>query len=97
MWPVSEACTVGLVALNPEVSWEKTDPASSTRSDKKGLNDNNSRLLGIVNKFCIPFGTKNEIVICWGSTVLHCSDPSPNCQNSELSTLSRILNKPGGV
>ena len=37
-----------------------TDPASSTRIDKKGLNDNNSRLLGIVNKFCIPFGTKSK-------------------------------------
>ena len=43
---------------------KKTDPAISTRSDKKGLNDNNSRLLGIINKFCIPFGTKNKIVIC---------------------------------
>ena len=40
----------------------KTDPASSTRSNKKGLNDNNNRLLGIVNKFCIPF----KIVICGG-------------------------------
>ena len=30
----------------------------------KGLNDNDSRLLGIVNNFCIPFGTKNKIVIC---------------------------------
>ena len=44
----------------------KTDPASSTRSNKKGLNDNNNRLLGIVNKFCIPFGTKSKIVICRG-------------------------------
>ena len=34
----------------------KTDPASSTRSNKKGLNDNNNRLLGIVNKLCSPFG-----------------------------------------
>ena len=40
--------------------------ASSTRSNKKGLNDNNNRLLGIVNKFCIPFGTKIKIVICGG-------------------------------
>ena len=45
---------------------KKTDPASSTRSDKKGLNDNNSPLLGTVNKFCISFGTKNKIVICGG-------------------------------
>ena len=60
----------------------KTDPASSTRSNKRGLNDNNNRLLGIVNKFCIPFGTKSKIVICGGGglTVLHCSDPSPNCE-----------------
>ena len=43
----------------------KTDPASSSRSNKKGLNDNNN-LLGIVNKFCIPFGTKSKIVICGG-------------------------------
>ena len=44
----------------------KTDPASSTRSNKKRLNDDNNRLLGIVNKFCIPFGTKIKIVICGG-------------------------------
>ena len=40
---------------------KKTDPASSARSDKKGLRDNKNRLLGIINKFCIPFGTKNKI------------------------------------
>ena len=57
---------VSWFALNPEGSWEKTDPASSTKSNKKGLNDNHSRLLGIVNKFCIPFGTKIKIVICGG-------------------------------
>ena len=45
---------------------KETDPASSTRSDKRGLNDNNSRILGIVNKFCIPFGIKNKILICGG-------------------------------
>ena len=45
---------------------KKTDPASSSRSDKRGLNDKNNRLLGIVNKFCIPFGTKSKIVICGG-------------------------------
>ena len=45
---------------------KKTDPASSARSDKKGLKDHNSRLLGIVNKFCIPFVTKCRILICWG-------------------------------
>ena len=40
---------------------KKTDPASSARSDKKGLKDNNNRLLGIVNKFCIHFGSKIKI------------------------------------
>ena len=44
----------------------KTDPASSTRSNKKGLNDNNNRLLGIVNKFCSPFGTKTKKKTCGG-------------------------------
>ena len=45
---------------------KKTDPASSSRSDKRGLKDNNNRLLGIINKSCIPFGTKSKIVICGG-------------------------------
>ena len=45
---------------------KKTDPASSARSDKKGLKDNNNRKLGVVNKFCIPFGTKSKISICGG-------------------------------
>ena len=44
----------------------KTDPASSTGNNRKRLNDNYSRLLGIVNKFCIPFGAKIKIVICGG-------------------------------
>ena len=44
----------------------KTDPASSTGNNKKWLNNNYNRLLGIVNKFCIPFGTKSRIVICGG-------------------------------
>ena len=35
-------------------------------SKKKGLNDNDNRLLGIVNKFCIHFVTKIKIVICGG-------------------------------
>ena len=30
---------------------KKIDPASSSRSDKKGLKDNNNRLLGIVKSF----------------------------------------------
>ena len=75
---------------------KKIDPATRSRSDKRGLNDNNNRLLGIVNKFCIPFGTKNKIVICGGSTVLHCR-PFTELRISELSTLIQILKKSGGV
>ena len=45
---------------------KKTDPASSARSDNKGPKDNNNRLLGIVNKFNIPFGTQSKILICGG-------------------------------
>ena len=45
---------------------KKTNPASSARSDKKGLKDNNNRLLGIGNKLCISFGTKIKIPICGG-------------------------------
>ena len=76
MLPVCEACTVGLFeyflmlncAQSGRVSGlvKKTDPANSSRRDKRGLNDNNNRLLGILNKFCIPFGTKSKLVICWG-------------------------------
>ena len=36
----------------------KTDPASSARSNRKGLRDNKNQLLGIVNKLCIHFGTE---------------------------------------
>ena len=42
----------------------KTDPASSARSNKKGLKDNKNRLLAIFNKFCVPFGAENRISIC---------------------------------
>ena len=78
MWPVCGACTVGLFeylstlmlicAQSGGVSRlvKKTDPGSSTRSDNKGFKDNNNRLLGIVNKFCIPFGTKSKMLICGG-------------------------------
>ena len=44
----------------------KTDPASSSRSNKKGLKDDKNRLLGIFKKFCIPFGTKSKILVCRG-------------------------------
>ena len=43
---------------------KKADPASSAKNDKKGLKDINNRLLGIFNKFCIPFGTKIRILFC---------------------------------
>ena len=78
MWPVSGACTEGLFeflstlmlicAQSRRVSRveKKTDPASSARSDKKGPKENNNRLLGILNKFCIPFGAKSKILICEG-------------------------------
>ena len=63
MWPLCDACTVGLFeylstlkltcAQSGRVSGleKKTDPASSARSDKKGLKDNDNRLLGIVHQF----------------------------------------------
>ena len=44
----------------------KTDPASSARSNRKGLRDNKNQLLGIVNKFCIHFGTEIKRSICEG-------------------------------
>ena len=47
-------------------SERKTDPSSSARITRNGLNDNNNQLLGIVNKFCIHFDTKNKITICGG-------------------------------
>ena len=109
MWPVCAACTVGFYeylstlklncAQSGRVSGleKKTDQASNARSDKKGLKDNNNRLLGIPNEFCIPFGTKSKISICGGLdrdctvVILH------RVANFRLSTLIRVLNKPGGV
>ena len=44
----------------------KIDPASSARSSREGVKDNNNRLLRIVNMFCIPFGTARTISICGG-------------------------------
>ena len=76
MWRVCGACAVRLFeylstlmlicAQSGRVSGleKKTDPATSARSDKKGLKDHNNRLLGTFNKFCIPFGTKSRILIC---------------------------------
>ena len=63
MWPVCVACTVGLIeylstlmlicAQSGMVTGlvKKTDPTSSSRSDMKGLKDNNNRLLGVVKSF----------------------------------------------
>ena len=45
---------------------KKIHPASSARSDKKGPKDNNNRLLGIVNIFCIALCTKSRILVCGG-------------------------------
>ena len=47
----------------PGLEREIDPPASSARSSRKGLKDNNNRLLGIVNKFCIPFGAESKISI----------------------------------
>ena len=58
----------------------KNDPASSARSHRKGLKDNNNRLLGIVNKFCIPFGTEILISIC-GELDNDCTPPSCEFQS----------------
>ena len=78
LWYVSGARTVGLFEnlsmlmliciLSGRVSRSErqTDPASSARSSKKGLNDNNKRLLCVVNKFCIPFCREIKISICGG-------------------------------
>ena len=63
MWPVCGASTVGLFEYSSTlmlicaqsgrvaVLVKKTDPASSSRSDKKGLRDSNNRLLGIAKSF----------------------------------------------
>ena len=42
----------------------KTDPASKSRSSRKGLKDNDIRLLGNFNVLCIPFGTESTIPTC---------------------------------
>ena len=44
----------------------KSGPASSASSSRKGFKVNSNRLLGIVNKFSIPFGTEKTISICGG-------------------------------
>ena len=81
MWHVCGACTVGLFeylstlmltcAQNGRVSGlvKKTDPASSSRSGKKGLKDNNNRLLGIVKSFVFLLVQKVRYYSVGGSTV----------------------------
>ena len=70
LWPVSGARTVGLFVnlsmlmlicyLSGRVS------RSERQTIRKGLNDNNKRLLCVVNKFCIPFCREIKISICGG-------------------------------
>ena len=81
MWPVCGACTVGLFeylsrlmlicAQSGRASGlvKKTDPASSSRSDKKGLKDNNNRLLGIVKSSVSLLVQKVRYYSVRGSTV----------------------------
>ena len=57
---------VSRFALNSEGSWEKTDPASSTRSNKKRLNDNNNRLWVSLTSVVSLLVQKIKIVICGG-------------------------------
>ena len=45
---------------------KKTDPASSSRSDKRGLKDKNNRLLGIVTNFVSLLVQKSKILLCGG-------------------------------
>ena len=81
MWPVRGACTVGIFeylstlmlicAQSGRVSGldKKSDSASSSRSDKKGLKDNNNRLLGIVKSFVSLLVHKVRFYSVGGSTV----------------------------
>ena len=81
MWPVCGSCTVGLFeylstlmlicAQSGKVSGfvKKTDPASSSRIDKKGLKDNSNRLLGIVKNFVTILVQKVRYYSVRGSTV----------------------------
>ena len=76
---------------------KKTDPASSARSDKKGLKDNNNRVLGIVNKFCIPFGTKSRILI-GGELDGDCTVVTLHrTANFRVKHLNSGIEQPGGV
>ena len=48
---------------------KKTDPASSSRSDQKGLKDNKNQLLGIVKSFVSLLVQKVRYYSVGGSTV----------------------------
>ena len=48
---------------------QKTDPASSSRSDKMRLKDNNNRLLGMVKSFVSLLVKKVRYYSVGGSTV----------------------------
>ena len=83
LWPVCGACacTVGLFeylstlmlicAQSGRVSGlvKKTDPASSSRSDKRGLKENNNRMLGIVKNVLSLLVQKVRYYSVGGSTV----------------------------
>ena len=76
---------------------EKTDPASSARSDKNGLKDNKNRLLGIVNKFCILFGTK-IIISIFGGLDSDCTVVTLQCvANFRVKHLNLDIEKTRGV
>ena len=109
MWPVSGPCLEGLFQYLSKLmlvcaqpgrvlgrEW-KTDRASSAKTHRKGLKDNNNRLLGIVNKICIPFGTEIKISICGGldgdctEVTLH------QVANFRVKHPNSDSEKPGGV
>ena len=63
----------------------ETDPESSARSSREGRKDNSNRLLDIVNKFCIPFGTEITISIC--------GDLDSDCTEVTLHRVANFLVK----
>ena len=73
---------------------QKTDPASSARSNKKGLKDNNNRLLASFVSVLVQVLRYKSV---GGLTVTALKGPSTDLRISELSILIRILKKPGGV
>ena len=94
--PFSGACIVGLFeylstlmltcAQFGRVSRieRKTVPTSGARSSRKGLKENNNRVLGVINNFCIPFGTESTTSICGGGGGLN--------SVCTVATLHRVAN-----